>query len=205
MADSVEIDVEQEIVLWRRKLNGSGTLLPDEVEELQGHLRDEMDTLVNSGLAVDEALFVAVRRIGRTSALSSEYFKVNGGRLWRQLFGTASKTPASNRLEIWVAIACALGAALSSQIPYIFGFTYSGDTPQLLVREASFYLFPFLVTYVVYKRRLEMKYVVAPAVAVIAAFAIMNFYPFQDSADTLLLSASHLFLLLWTYPFFFES
>ena len=56
--------VEQRIIEWRgfvAKREAIGT----DVDELEAHLRDQIDALVASGLSEDEAFLIAVSRMGK--------------------------------------------------------------------------------------------------------------------------------------------
>ena len=57
---------------------------PD-VEELEGHLRDQLAALTEAGLAAEEAFLVAVKRMGSLDALSREFARAHSERLWKQL------------------------------------------------------------------------------------------------------------------------
>jgi len=56
---------------------------PD-VEELEGHLRDQLVALTEAGLAADEAFLVAVKRMGSLDARSREFARAHSERLWKQ-------------------------------------------------------------------------------------------------------------------------
>ncbi len=70
-------DVEKRIEQWREGLVGSELLRRSDVNELEGHLREEMEHLKTGGLSVDEAFLVARRRLGDTAALEAEFAKVS--------------------------------------------------------------------------------------------------------------------------------
>lgn len=55
----------------------------EDVEELESHLRDSVETLSKSGLSTDEAFLVAARRAGSPSELESQYDTVNTASIWR--------------------------------------------------------------------------------------------------------------------------
>ena len=78
---------------------------PD-VEELEGHLRDQVAALTQAGLAEDEAFLVAVKRMGSLDALSREFAREHSERLWKQLVmapdaGAAAATPPRTRDRSW--------------------------------------------------------------------------------------------------------
>ena len=56
-----------------------------DVEELEGHLRDQLTALTEAGLSADEAFLVAVKRMGSLDALSREFARAHSERLWKQL------------------------------------------------------------------------------------------------------------------------
>ena len=56
--------LEEQIALWRGYLRSRRAIHAPDVEELEGHLRDQVTELVDAGLAVDEAFLVAVKRMG---------------------------------------------------------------------------------------------------------------------------------------------
>ena len=74
-------EMDREIVRWKAVLESGGGMLPEDIDELESHLRDEIESLEKSGLKADEAFLVSVKRIGSAEGLSQEYFKVNGGRI----------------------------------------------------------------------------------------------------------------------------
>lgn len=76
-------DVEQRIANWRAELARSRTASAADIEELEGHLREEMGRLQTTGLSETEAFLVARYRLGDTGALATEFRKVNGD--WRSL------------------------------------------------------------------------------------------------------------------------
>jgi hypothetical protein len=70
-------DVEKRIEQWRADLDGSELLGHADVNELESHLREEMQHLKTSGLSDEEAFLVARHRLGHTAALGEEFAKVH--------------------------------------------------------------------------------------------------------------------------------
>ncbi len=70
-------DVEKQIEQWRAGLAGSELLDDSTVNELESHLREEMEHLKTSGLSDEEGFLVARRRLGDTTTLEDEFAKVN--------------------------------------------------------------------------------------------------------------------------------
>src|SRR3954452_15713791 len=77
--------LEEQIAQWRAYLRRRQALHGPDVEELEGHLRDQLVALTDSGLAGDEAFFIAVKRMGSLDALSREFARAHSERLWKQL------------------------------------------------------------------------------------------------------------------------
>ena len=65
--------IEDHIAQWRAYLRRRQAVHGPDVEELEGHLRDQLAALTEAGLAGDEAFFVAVKRMGNLDALSREF------------------------------------------------------------------------------------------------------------------------------------
>ena len=77
--------LEEQITQWREYLRRRQAVHGPDVEELEGHLRDQLAALTESGLAADEAFLVAVKRMGSLDALSREFALAHSERLWKQL------------------------------------------------------------------------------------------------------------------------
>lgn len=69
-------DLEQAIKEWRRKMNSSGIKAREVLEELESHLREDLEGRVKSGAGEQEAFEAAVRQIGQAGALTSEFAKI---------------------------------------------------------------------------------------------------------------------------------
>jgi hypothetical protein len=77
-------DLERQIQEWKAGFRSTPYLRPEDVEELEQHVRDALPSLISSGLTEEEAVLIATRRIGAPLALEPEFAKVNGSRLWSQ-------------------------------------------------------------------------------------------------------------------------
>ena len=77
--------LEEQIAQWRAYLRRRQAVHGPDVEELEGHLRDQLAALTEAGLAGDEAFLVAVKRMGSLDALSREFARAHSERLWKQL------------------------------------------------------------------------------------------------------------------------
>ena len=69
-------NLEQSIAGWRRQMLGAGIKSPVPLEELESHLRDEIERQMKSGMSEPEAFKTAVEKIGRANLVQSEFKKV---------------------------------------------------------------------------------------------------------------------------------
>ena len=76
-------ELNEEIAKWCAMLAGSGKLNKSDINELEGHLREEIEQLTALKLSEDEAFIVARHRLGGTEALSDEFAKVNRAAIFR--------------------------------------------------------------------------------------------------------------------------
>jgi len=78
--------VETQIAEWRAHVAKAPGVNGRDVDELEDHLRNQIDELSAAGLASDEAFLVAVKRMGELDVVSREFAREHSGRLWKQLF-----------------------------------------------------------------------------------------------------------------------
>jgi len=70
-------DLEQQISAWRSQMLAAGIQSPVPLEELEAHLRDEIQRLTQSGLPEERAFLAAANSLGDGKALRPEFSKVN--------------------------------------------------------------------------------------------------------------------------------
>jgi hypothetical protein len=70
-------DLEQAISDWRRQVAAGGIQAPEVLDELESHLRDDVEQQVRSGLGVQQAFEAATRRIGQATVLQAEFDKAD--------------------------------------------------------------------------------------------------------------------------------
>jgi len=68
-------DLEKTIADWRQQMLAAGIKKPVPLEELEGHLREEIERQMKSGLEEREALTAAIQKIGPARALKIEFRK----------------------------------------------------------------------------------------------------------------------------------
>jgi hypothetical protein len=195
--------VEAQVAEWRGFVTNGSVLEDGEVEELEAHLRDQIAELESAGLAPDEAFLVAVKRIGNVHALSREYAREHGGRLWKQLglAGSAEQarpsTGPSTTLTFAVAAAVTvLVARLASGFP--------AEESWWLLRNASLLVLPFLAGFLAHRRGFGLRQYALAASPFVLAALVINLYPYREGSSTELLVAAHLPVVLWfavAYPY----
>jgi hypothetical protein len=67
---------------WREQLSQSPHFRPENLDELETHLRDSVAAFQAKALSEEEAFLVATRRLGGAPALEPEFAKVNGQGVW---------------------------------------------------------------------------------------------------------------------------
>ncbi len=77
-------DLNEEIAKWRIMFTGSGKLNKADIDELEGHLRGEIENVTELKLSEDEAFMVACHRLGGTDVLADEFAKVNRAAIFRR-------------------------------------------------------------------------------------------------------------------------
>ncbi len=198
--------LEAQITQWRTWLQRRPAIRTADVEELEGHLRDQVAALVDAGLAADEAFLVAVKRLGNLDAVSREFAREHSERLWKQLVvspGADHEARKTTRMETLVVIGLAAAAGMAVKLPELFGHPHIGSGEGLFDSKApyfpnlSLFVFPFLAGYFAWKRRLNRTGCVRLALAFTTAALVVNAFPFTPAGHTWTLAALHLPIALW--------
>ena len=193
--------LEEQITQWRAYVRRRQAIHGPDVEELEGHLRDQLVALTEAGLAGDEAFLVAVKRMGSLDALSREFARAHSERLWKQLVMAPDvETPANTgRAEILVVLSLAVAAALAVKVPALFGLRISPDDelPLFYARNASLFVFPLLAVYFVWKRGLGVVSGLWLALPFAAGAVFANVFSFPKGSHTEVLTILHLPIALW--------
>jgi hypothetical protein len=196
--------IEDRIGQWRAFVARGPGVVATDVEELEGHLREQLDDLTTAGLNTDEAFLIAVRRMGDLDALSEEFAREHSERLWKQLGlgGGDSAEPGSNGLV--PALGFATAAALTVLVVRLIAG--SGDElPVWLGRNVSLLVLPLLAGFFATRRRLAPRTWVVTAAVFVAAALVINLYPYVvGGSSSELLVAAHLPVLVWfvaAYPY----
>ena len=104
-------DLEQAIAAWRRQMNAAGLRDPDPLNELESHLREDVEQRMRSGVPEEMAFGVALQQIGQAAALKEEFKKAG------HVAGSAAGSPPRRYVMALTAFAIAL---LLGQIASLF-------------------------------------------------------------------------------------
>lgn len=111
-------DLEKQIAEWRREMSHAGIRNPEVLDELEAHLREDIELQIRAGVDAQQSFDAAVRRIGEARALQKEFAKA--GR-WTLLF----------RLKV------RMGSLFASSDPAWADFTDSARQTLALAREEA--------------------------------------------------------------------
>jgi hypothetical protein len=78
-------DLEQAIADWRQQMRAAGVKTPVPLEELESHLREEIERQIKPGKTVPLAFDTAVQEIGKANMLKAEFEKVDETKVARTL------------------------------------------------------------------------------------------------------------------------
>lgn len=191
--------LEEQIDEWRSYLRSRQAIHSADVAELEDHLREVIDDLVDAGLATDEAFLVAVKRMGKLDALSREFAREHSERLWKQLVVAPTDADESRtrvRIDAVVAFCLTVAAAVLIKMPALFRIQIDEDI-SLYARNFSLFVLPLLTGYFAWKRQLDASNTRWLAGAFVVAAVLANVYPFAPGGHTEVLVALHLPIALW--------
>ena len=193
--------LEEQIAQWRAYIRRRQGLQGPDVEELEGHLRDQLAALTEAGLTGDEAFLVAVKRMGNLDALSREFARAHSERLWKQLVMAPDADEPANKsyAETLVVLGLAVAAALAIKVPALFGHPINPNEefPLFYARNASLFVFPLLTAYFMWKRGSDVVSGLWLAMPFAAGAVLANVFPFSKGSDTEVLTLLHLPIALW--------
>ena len=92
--------LDQAMAEWRRQMLAAGIKTPVLLDELESHLRDDVEQQIQAGLSEQQAFERAIQRIGEAHALKCEFEKVGGTkwtllRILKGIFGRYVGVPVS--------------------------------------------------------------------------------------------------------------
>jgi hypothetical protein len=74
-------DLEKQIATWRRTMSSASAHRPELLDELEAHLRDEIDRLLAAGIPAGEVFQIATSKLGAPASVAAEFDKLTG-RAW---------------------------------------------------------------------------------------------------------------------------
>ncbi|MCB1162217.1 hypothetical protein KDL67_05970, partial [bacterium] len=77
--------VDERIDEWRNHFRRRQAVSAADVDEMEDHLRNQIEALQAAGLDESEAFLVAVKRLGEQDAVALEFAREYSERLWKQL------------------------------------------------------------------------------------------------------------------------
>jgi FtsH-binding integral membrane protein len=195
--------LESQIAEWRAYVAKAPAVNGHDLDELEGHLRDQIAELDAAGLTADEAFLVAVKRMGDLDTLSREFAREHSGRLWKQLVLSGEDEPASSGGGWLEALVFAVAAAVTVQAARLAA-GFPDDEPSWLARNATLFVLPFLAGYFARRRQLDTRRWVLAGTPVVLAALVVNLYPYGEDSAADGLVALHLPVVLWfavAYPY----
>lgn len=80
---STSFDLNEALRNWRIAQRAASLSRGEDLDELEGHLRDSVEAWEGRGLAAEEAFWVATRRLGRPGEVAEEWAKVHPAEIFR--------------------------------------------------------------------------------------------------------------------------
>ena len=105
-------DLNQQVTKWRTNLAQSEACSKSDIDELESHLREEIEHLSTCELSEQEAFLVAAHRLGDSGSLTGEFAKVNRGRVFRRRLLWIALGVLSYILATYFAAAFSKGSVL---------------------------------------------------------------------------------------------
>ena len=156
--------------------------------------------LRTAGLAPDEALLVAARRLAASNPEVRAFAREHFAGLWDEPEPAPTETDerSTKRRGFRVMVAFAVAAAVAVRLPEAFGFGLADpDDASFYMRNFSLLALAPLAGWFVWLKR-PPRWVIFAIGAVFAASAsVINAYRFDDDSSTFVLAALHLPVLLW--------
>lgn len=187
---------ESQIAEWRSAVLKGRAVVDADADELEEHLREQIADLEAAGLSGDEAFLIAVKRLGEVDAITAEFAREHGERLWKQLTMPRPDDGGSPDHSVLTMLVFASVSAVLIQVARIFA-GFPDTTESWFMRDLGLFVLPVLAAHFAVVRRLSWRWIVVLASIVAALALVVNLYPFARGASTDILVAIHLPILLW--------
>ena len=169
-------------------------------------LRSETEALQSAGLAADEALLLAARRLARSDPEVRAFARERFAGMWDEPEPASTDADAARdagergaeRRGFWIMAAFAVAAAIAVRLPEAFGFSLTdSDDASFYARNFSLLVLPALAGWFVWLKQPPYWVIAVIGAVVAASAAVVNAYPFDDDSSTFVLAVLHLPVLLW--------
>lgn len=138
-------DLSEQINKWRSNLAQSQTLGSSDIDELENHLREEIENLTALNLSDEEAFLIATHRLGSTESLAEEYEKINRGVKFRHRLFWIATGVLGYFLATYLADAISIALSVSSgSMDYYTGIVF-------IVSKIIFWTIVVFLCYQLYK------------------------------------------------------
>lgn len=137
-------NLDQSIAVWRGQMLAAGIKAPAPLEELESHLREEIERQIKSGINERNAFEIAAQRIGEAAGIKAEFGKIDTDYVSRPLawiawgsFVISFFLPSCNQLWGWQ---CAALSAYSISSGNAGGYCLASMTLANLFMVVSFFV-----------------------------------------------------------------
>jgi len=139
-------NLNEQINKWRSNLAQSQTLGSSDIDELESHLREEIENLTDLKLSNEEAFLIATHRLGSTESLAEEYEKINRSSIFRRRLSLMITGILAYLLATYFAIAASKGCIWLAATGGIRGYKLGviGFVSQILTLVATFFFGYFI-------------------------------------------------------------
>lgn len=186
------VDSESAVASWRAYIMSRGSVSQADADELEDHLRTQIEDLRAAGLDADEAVLIAVKRMGRQDRIADEYARENSRRLWKQLVmsGGSSRTRRADGGVVMIGFAVV--AAVLAKLPSLLG---AAIVPAVLL--GGILALAALAGFIAWRSRPPRTVIVAGGLGFATLAVLAAAYPFGDKSDTMIAFGLHVPVILW--------
>ena len=146
-------DLNKAISSWRMGLSERQTCAKSDIDELESHLREEIEHLTGLKLSDEEAFWVANHRLESTDSLAGEYAKINRSSIFRRRLSLMITGILAYLLAAYFAIAASKGCIWLAATGGIRGYKLGviGFVSQILTLVATFFFGYFICKLILHR------------------------------------------------------
>jgi hypothetical protein len=195
--------LDRRIEEWRAHVSRSRAIVPADADELEDHLREQIERLQHADLSEDEAFLVAVTRMGNLDAVAQEFARAHAERLWTDTV-LLPVGPGDRSMRADATVACALALLAASGVTALRALGLAPGDELWPLLGLSFVVLPLMTGYFVWKRRTSSATALSIAGLFLLAGVAVAFPAFTDDAATRSLALLHMPVALlpvlgWAY------